>query len=172
MQKPLEIEYLIEEKDFINFKLTEIIPEKFRILGYILMFIVLISIILNSFLLSLLTGMPIRFVDFFPLIFVAGFVYFFYYQAKKEFRGNSSLRNMMKITLTGFDFLIEGDGFESKLSWSKILRVREKKNYFLFFTAERHAFILSKAMISSKQKEELDSHLCQIANLDYKRWKK
>lgn len=164
----LEFEYIVEEKDFINFKFTEIFPEKFRTIGNVFFFIVIISVCFNSILWKFGTGEEIQIGDFFTMIFMALFFLLYYYMIKQSYKKMREFQNPIKCQMTLHDITFEGDGFVSKMDWSKIKKVRNKDNYFLFFSSDRIAFIVSKSRISAGQLLELDKLLSQIANLDYK----
>jgi len=164
----LEFEYIVEEKDFINFKFTEIFPEKFRTIGNVFFFIVIISVCFNSILWKSGTGEEIQIGDFFTLIIMTLFFVIYYNSIKLGFRKMPAFQNQIKCQMTLHDITFEGDGFVSKMEWSKIKKVRNKENYFLFFSSERIAFIVSKSRISAEQLVEIDTLLNKITNLDYK----
>ncbi|HMU02741.1 MAG TPA: YcxB family protein [Saprospiraceae bacterium] len=166
--KNLEFEYIVEEKDYINFKFTEIFPEKFRAIGNVFFFIVILSMCFNTILWKYGTGEEIQISDFLILIIMAVFFVFYYYTVKQSFRKMREFQNPIKCQMTTHDITFEGAGFVSKLNWSTIKKVRKKENYFLFFSADRIAFIMSKSRISTEQFIEIDKFLNQIANLDYK----
>lgn len=166
-KKNLEIEYTVEEKDFLDFSFSNFVPKRFKILKYIVFGTIFFSIIFNPVLLALFTEKQLGIMDFLPLIIMTLVICLFYFRIKKSFKTNQSFQNPIhaKINLEEIDF--KGQGFDFRVEWSNINKVIENKNYFLVYTSDRVANIISKTNLKANQISEFKSIINSVPNLKH-----
>lgn len=167
MKEKLKIQYSIEEKDFINFRLTNFIPSKFRIISYFLIGIILFSVLTNKWFWNLMTGNPIQLSDFSTgLFFVLVFTYI-YYRNKRQYKSNEVFQKPMELEMSLTELIFSGQDYSARLKWSRIHKVKEQQNYFAIFTQERIANLISKSKLSAQEIAEMKTIFSKVPNLNY-----
>ena len=167
MNDSLKIQYTIDVKDYVNFKFTNIISEKYRVFGYVIAAVVLFSILSNSWLWKLMAGQSVEWSDFTSVFFIALLIGLMNYIFRKEYNSSQVFQNLMHIEVSKEDVVFEGEGYNSKLQWSLIHKVVEKKNYFVIFPQKKIGNIISKSNLSQEEINGLKSIFSSIEGLSY-----
>lgn len=167
MKEKVTIQYSVDEKDFINFRYTNFIPAKFRTIGYIFIAFVLFSVLTNQWMWNLATGQSIKIGDFSSAICVIFVFCIIYYIVKKQYKSSEAFQKPMKLEATKDEITFEGHGYNSRIQWSSIYKVIEKKNYFAIFTQKQIGNIISKSKMSEQEIIELKTILSRVEGLDY-----
>jgi hypothetical protein len=76
-----------------------------------------------------------------------------YFSAKKNFRANSRLQEKITYTFDESNIRLQGDSFNSQLSWDKIYKVTENKIWILIWQNKQVANIIPKRDFNSSELE-------------------
>ncbi len=167
MTQEIELEYTVEEKDFIHFKMNSLVSAKFRIVTIIIFSVVVISLILNTLVSISKPSASFNISDIMPLIFFLVIAAVIYFRVKKTYRDNAYFHNVMKIRLNPQEINFHGEGYDMTTDWSKIHKVEDRSNYYLFFTSQQIANIVSKSSISADDQASINQMLNQISGLNF-----
>jgi hypothetical protein len=74
-----------------------------------------------------------------------------YFSAKKNFRVNSRLQEKITYTFDESNISLQGDSFNSQLSWDKIYKVTENKSWILIWQNKQVANIIPKRDFNSSE---------------------
>lgn len=154
----MQIKSKLTEKDFINANFV-LLYSKLSIkifTGFILLF--LMVSIANSFYFSKDSSssmLP-------PLIMLIVFPLMTYLGAKRNYKANKRAGETIEYDFNETNLSIKGESFNSQLSWDKIYKVTQTKNWILIWQTRQVANIISKKDIwegeISDLKNILDKH--------------
>lgn len=91
-----------------------------------------------------------------------------YFQAQKNYKGNKRLAENVKYIFNQDTVQIEGESFNSTLSWNKMHKVVEIKNWILIYENPQIAMFISKSSFTAEQLKEFKSLLRTIDGLKVK----
>jgi len=67
-----------------------------------------------------------------------------YIQAKRTFSSNSRLKELISYTFTHDKIFIDGESFKSEMTWDKLYKIQELKNWILIYTNKVVAHVIPK----------------------------
>jgi hypothetical protein len=141
----------LTEKDFINatFVVSLNKPSMKIFLG--IMFLGSVLAIINAIFLPDTTYQTF----IVPLIILTVFPLITYFTAKKNFAANTRSGEMVEYIFGDNDLVMHGESFNSQLSWEKIYKVTQTKNWILIWQNKQFANLIPRRDIWEGQIEEL-----------------
>ena len=115
----------------------------------------------STFLKQVLNTSHIYLFLLFPLIIL----FFIYYSSKKQLSNNYRLKEKFDFIFNEKYFQEKGETFDLKHYWDKILKIKERRNYFLIYHNKRKANIIPK---NSFNKTQLADFKLLIKSIDIK----
>lgn len=83
----------------------------------------------------------------------------------KNYKSNGHLRERLEIHFTKEEIKIKGESFYTELTWHKIYKVDELRNWFLIYQNTFSAIIIPKKSFHHNQEEDFKHLLKSIPNL-------
>lgn len=141
----------LTEKDFINatFVVSYNKPSMKIFTG--IMLLGLVFAIINAIFLSDTTYQSF----IVPALMLIAFPLITYFTAKKNFATNARISEMVEYIFGDKDLIMKGESFNSQVSWEKIYKVTQTKNWILIWQNKQFANLIPKRDIWDGQIEEL-----------------
>jgi len=162
MEKEVIIKPTFDVKSTFNATLLVLMSTKLKLYSLFLLAIISINLFSNFALeekidiISIITPFLI-----FPTIILLS-VFFIYRSTKKQIEENPRLKENIVYILNNEYFQEKGDSFEIKHFWKNIIKVVEKKEYFLIYVAKNKANFIRKSDLKNTQYDELKELLSSL----------
>lgn len=145
----------LTEKDYINVSFVLWFKKPYtKIIYGVFIFCILVSTIGNNFLKQSLNS------DFaVPVIALIIFPLFTYISAKRGYAASSRIKENIEYKFEKNYLIIEGESFKTELSWDKIYKVTQTKNWVFIWLTRHHANVISKEDIWEGERAELKTIL-------------
>ena len=155
MEKEVIIKPSFDVKSTFNASLLVLMSTKLKLYSLFLLTIILINLFSN-FALEEKTDIISIIIPFliFPTIILLS-VFFIYRSTKKQIEENPRLKENIVYILNDEYFQEKGDSFEIKHFWKNIIKVVEKKDFFLIYIAKNKANLIRKSDLKNTKYDEL-----------------
>ena len=162
MEKEVIIKPSFDVKSTFNASLLVLMSTKLKLYSLFLLTIILINLFSN-FALEEKTDIISIIIPFliFPTIILLS-VFFIYRSTKKQIEENPRLKENIVYILNDEYFQEKGDSFEIKHFWKNIIKVVEKKDFFLIYIAKNKANFIRKSDLKNTQYDELKELLSSL----------
>ncbi len=162
MEKEVIIKPSFDVKSTFNASLLVLMSTKLKLYSLFLLTIILINLFSN-FALEEKTDIISIIIPFliFPTIILLS-VFFIYRSTKKQIEENPRLKENIVYILNNEYFQEKGDSFEIKHFWKNIIKVVEKKDFFLIYIAKNKANFIRKSDLKNTQYDELKELLSSL----------
>ena len=162
MEKEVIIKPSFDVKSTFNASLLVLMSTKLKLYSLFLLTIILINLFSN-FALEEKTDIISIIIPFliFPTIILLS-VFFIYRSTKKQIEENPRLKENIVYILNDEYFQEKGDSFEIKHFWKNIIKVVEKKDFFLIYIAKNKATFIRKSDFKNTHYDELKEFLSSL----------
>lgn len=93
---------------------------------------------------------------FFGIVILGAIMPLAFYQAsKKQMKDNPKLKEDIHYTLNHEYFFEKGESYEVKYFWKEVVKVQEKKDFFLIYIRKNAAKLIKKSDLQDNQYNEL-----------------
>lgn len=161
-----KIETHLSQKDYIkvNFYFTyrKISIKLFTGIGAFVLFISIVNIIIDRYP-SFPTGELI-----FGIVFVFGIPLLTYLSAKRNYKTNARISEKITYSFDPEMIKVNGESFNSEMTWNKMFKVTESKDWMLLWQNRQVANIIPKRDLNIEQLNELRSIISSIPGLKSK----
>ncbi|RAR47875.1 YcxB family protein [Flavobacterium lacus] len=89
-------------------------------------------------------------------LFVGLFAFSIYIITKKQISQNPKIKENISHILNNEYFQEKGESFEIKYFWKEVIKIVEKKDFFLIFIAKNKAIVIKKIDLKNNQYNELN----------------
>lgn len=145
----------LTEKDYINLSFLLWFRRSYtRIIYGVFIFCMLVSIFGNRFLQKDISSDIII-----PVIALAILPAFTYLSAKRNYAANSRIKENIEYKFEKEYLIIEGETFKTQLSWAKIYRITQTKNWVLIWQSRHVTNAIPKEDIWEGERAELKTIL-------------
>lgn len=168
MEKELKVHTILTWEEFRNFNFYSLYRTPVGIFLFIVglgMWCVVISYLLGAF----PTASDFPWLQLLFAVWMTLLVPIFAYtSAKKGYASNSRIKESITYEFDGKWIAIKGESFETKLTWDKIYKVVEAKQFFLIYPQKKIANILPKKDMTGKDQLSFREIVKGIPNLNHK----
>ena len=161
-------DYQISEKDLIHFKLSTTYRRP------MIVFILLVAVLIFGTVLIHLFSKD-GFYDSPPIfqVIFSSFILIFMpimsvLQAKRDFEDNTQFRFPLRMAFSPDFMLLTGKGFETKMEWESILKIREDKRFIKIYSQKDVAQLVPKRNIQKDTLADIRLLFGSIDGLDYR----
>lgn len=161
MEKEIIIEPNFDVKT--TFKATLLVLLSSRYMIYIICLLLLFTFnIFGSILIEEIDMFSVLQPIIILVLFISVYVFLTYRNTKKQILENPRIKENIVYTLNNEYFQEKGDSFEIKHFWKNIIKVVEKKEYFLIYVAKNKANFIRKSDLKNTQYDELKELLSSL----------
>ncbi len=152
--KMLEISFSskIEYQDYkqLNLQVSQKILFIFKIIGFIIIAISVLLFVQTESIYSI----PLMILG---LLFIFGFSFLMSFSIKKNYKSQQRIHERLEYTINEKDIHIQGESFNSTVSWNKIYKVTETNDLIFIFENRLSAYIIPIKNLSNKEYADLKS---------------
>lgn len=168
MDNKLKLETQLSWEDLRGFNLYVLYSRWWIILITILGVFMLLSVILHYTQIASIYPYPPTTQIFLGLLFTVFLPVFTIWSAWKQYNSNRRFNEKITYLLDTVWIEVMGESFETKLTWEKIYKVRETKNWFLIYSNKNMANIIPKNSLNQEQILATRNLIKSIDDLDFK----
>ncbi len=153
----------LEQKDYLKAVLKKPLFLIFPVTGF---FMILLYV--SYFIGDYSYGNPPVFQLILGLFFMIGFPSLLYYQIKKNFNSNKQVQEDIKYTFTPDIILVNGETFNSEMSWEKVYKVKESKDLIFIYQSRQIAYFIPKRYFSGQQLQDFKQMVNRMSGIKIK----
>lgn len=132
-----------------------IVGMKTKIIFSIFLMLLIFTVFFSFFIEDINTFSIIK--PYIYLIFFVGlFTFSMYRITKKQISQNPKIKENISYILNNEYFQEKGESFEIKYYWKEVIKIVEKKDFFLIFIAKNKAIVIKKIDLKNNQYNELN----------------
>lgn len=147
----MEIVSKISEKDYVNVFFTILWTKRSIRFCTIIFILIFVFGSFNVFVLK--TADPVTLL--FPLLFLTVFSISIYFGAKRTFKTDARISETIRYVFDEVKLMIQGESFESILSWDKVYKVTKSKHWLLIWQNNALANAISMANMEEQKLDYL-----------------